>query len=122
MNKHLTFKKIIDMQMQFDNQHGFTIDKSSYENKYNQITKDLVGLYGEIGEFSNIVKKVNLLLDYKKVLQNNEITSKEDDLREELVDSFIYFIRLASALNLDLETELLKKLGKNKEKYSTYER
>lgn len=122
MSKSMSFKEISEIQHDFDAKHGFYIDKTTTRDKYNQISKDLIGLYGEVGEFSNIVKKVNLLLDKEQDGDITDLELREDALREELVDTFVYFVRLAKALSLDLEIEYLKKLNKNTEKYSSYER
>jgi len=122
MTKTLSFREISEMQHAFDAKHGFYIDKTTTQDKYNQISKDLIGLYGEVGEFSNIVKKINLLLDKEHDNCVSDLEEKENGLREELVDTFVYFVRLAKALDLDLEVEYLKKLDKNRAKYSSYER
>ena len=39
---------------------------------------------------------------------------KKDDLGEEIADVLIYLLGLSEILNIDLETELLKKIEKNK--------
>lgn len=116
-----TFQDIINIQKEFDTNHGFIIDKSSDVKKYMQMSKDLIGLFGEIGEFSNTIKKINLILDYKTNASENDLTCNESNLREELVDIFIYLVRLAEALDLNLEEEFISKLNKNKIKYAEYE-
>lgn len=112
----MEIKKIIEKQLQFDLLHGFETEFDDDKKKYAQLTKDLVGLFGEIGEFSNIVKKINLLTDYPEIYpQKKEYI--ENGLAEELADSFIYIIRIASILNIDLEKETLKKIKFNEIKY-----
>lgn len=121
MKKQITFREISEIQQQFDMRHGFVIEKSDIGRKYGQITKDLIGLFGEVGEFSNIVKKINLSIDYKKEIDEKELDRAEDSLREELIDIFIYLMRLSNSLDIDLEKDYLRKMKKNEIKYSSYE-
>jgi len=53
----MDFRKIIELQISDDKNRGFEVDFSSEQERYDQLMKDIVGLVGEIGEFSNIVKK-----------------------------------------------------------------
>ena len=39
---------------------------------------------------------------------------KKDDVGEEIADVMIYLLGLSEILNIDIETELLKKINKNK--------
>ena len=120
MKTHMTLNELIGIQSKFDKLHGFKIPKSDTREKYQQISRDLIGLFGEIGEMSNIIKKINLHIDYSNILDNDFIKNKEIDLKEEMVDILIYFVRLTEALDIDLETEFLNKLAKNETKYSNY--
>jgi len=115
----MDLKGLQKYQEDFDNKHGFPVSVSTVPEKYLQISKDLVGLFGEIGEFANIVKKVNLSLDRSTALAA-PLESIETSLKEELVDSLIYLIRIATILQLDLEEEYLRKITLNEEKYRGY--
>ncbi|MVW76706.1 MazG nucleotide pyrophosphohydrolase domain-containing protein [Pseudomonas xionganensis] len=103
-----------------DEKHGFPVKFDNQLEKYNQITKDLVGLLGEVGEFANIVKKINIKIERN---ESYELDTKqaENNLKEELADSLIYIIRIANILEIDLTTETLTKIEKNKIKYGTTE-
>ena len=114
----MNLNELILIQKEFDKRHNFKIVKRNQKEKYSQITKDLVGLFGEIGEFSNIVKKINLSLDAN--LKNSFIHEQEDNLREELIDFFIYFLRLADLCDLNIEEEYLKKKNFNEKKYERF--
>jgi NTP pyrophosphatase (non-canonical NTP hydrolase) len=120
MNRKLLFEEIVNMQHEFDVRHGFIIDRKDQKSKYNQISKDLIGMFGEIGEFSNIIKKIQLSIDYKKGI-DGDLAIREECLRQELVDTFIYLIRIAKSLDFNLEDEYLTKLKKNEDKYARYE-
>ncbi|EPG6796960.1 hypothetical protein NUN95_001507 [Klebsiella aerogenes] len=107
----MNIKKLRELQIKQDEQIGFNVKFNSINDKYDQITKDLVGLFGEIGEFSNIVKKINL-----KISNNNyefDIVQAESHLKEEWVDSFIYLLRISAILGIDIEIETLKKMEYN---------
>lgn len=64
------------------------------------ICKEFCLLYGEVGEAYEAYRK------------------KKDDLGEELADVAIYLLGISEILNIDLETEILKKIDINsKRKY-----
>ncbi|NME39273.1 MULTISPECIES: hypothetical protein [Enterobacter] len=116
----MNINKLRDLQINQDDKIGFDVKFSSLDKKYNQITKDLVGLFGEIGEFSNIVKKINI-----KLTNDNyelDIASAEENLREEWVDSFIYLLRISAILDIDIEAETLKKMEFNNVRYKKLNR
>lgn len=117
----MDLNEIAVQQIKMDELNGFPVKFSTAREKFDQLTKDLVGLFGEIGEFSNVVKKINIKLD-----RPNEYTldvlEAEFLLREELVDSLIYVIRIGAILDVDLEAELLKKMQVNAIRYEQLQR
>lgn len=78
------------------------IQKEIYQNKLDKgfnvtdINKEFCLTYGELSEAYEAWRK------------------KKDDVGEEIVDVIIYLLGLSEILNVDLETELLKKIEKNK--------
>lgn len=117
----MDLKQISEMQVKLDQLHGFPVTFPGQREKYAQLTKDLVGLFGEIGEFSNIVKKVNIKLDRPLEYELN-VSDSEELLREELVDSLIYIIRIGAILGVDLENDILKKMQLNESRYAQLRR
>jgi len=118
----MSIKKISDEQHTFDKKHGWTVNTERTNEVVEAINEDLIGLVGELGEFSNLIKKIN----FSK--KNNsktdfESTFKETKslLAEELIDSLIYLMRISNHLDLDIEKEYEKKLEYNKERYKQYE-
>ena len=109
-------KVLVAKQIAFDKAHGFPVEFDSLPDKYTQISKDLVGLVGEIGEFANVVKKVMLHLD-RPAEYPFRIGEAEACLSEELIDVLIYTIRLAAILDIDIEEEYEKKLSYNLRRY-----
>ena len=78
------------------------IQKDVYQNKLNKgfnvtdVNKEFCLTYGEVAEAYEAWRK------------------KKDDLGEEIADVLIYLLGPSEILNIDLETELLKKIEKNK--------
>ena len=112
----MNLDELMDLCRALDELHGFPVEFEDQSQRYNQVTKDLVGLFGEIGEFSNIIKKINLKLqkgdDY--IL---DIAFAEQNLKEEIADSMIYLIRIANILKIDLTVAVNKKIEQNKIRY-----
>lgn len=78
------------------------IQKDVYQNKLDKgfnvtdINKEFCLTYGEMAEAYEAWRK------------------KKDDVGEEIADVVIYLLGLSEILNVDLESELLKKINKNK--------
>ena len=78
------------------------LQKDIYKNKLNKgfnvtdINKEFCLTYGEIAEAYEAWRK------------------KQTDVGEEIADVVIYLLGLSEILNVDLETEILKKVNKNK--------
>jgi len=70
----------------------------------------------EVSELSEIFLFKDISLDTinsdKELLEN---------ISDEISDVFIYLISLANSINLDLTSAFIKKMEKNKDKYSTEE-
>lgn len=112
----LTLVEILEKQREFDKRHSGTSEffEEIDRNNVQALEHLIVCLVGEIGEFSNIVKKVkrgDFSFDLVKA-----------NLDEELVDIFIYLMKIANQFNTDLECGFLKKLEKNKERFKKYEK
>jgi NTP pyrophosphatase (non-canonical NTP hydrolase) len=112
---------IVKIQISADESRGFPVKFSNDHDLIAQLNKDLVGLFGEIGEFSNIVKKIGIKLD-RPEYEGPSLEDSSEHLREELTDSFIYLMRIAAILNTDLEKELLNKIEFNRTRYARLER
>lgn len=113
----MNINKLRELQIKQDENFGFNVKFESNIDKYEQITKDLIGLFGEIGEFSNIVKKINIKLSNENYIC--DIGHAEKHLKEEWVDSFIYLLRISAILDIDIESETIKKMEFNNERYNT---
>ncbi len=109
-------KQLVAAQVEFDRAHGFPVEFEGATEKYAQVSKDLIGLLGEIGEFSNLVKKITLHLE-RPTKYNLSMVATESHLREELIDALIYLVRLAAILRVDIEDEYMRKMSANASRY-----
>ena len=116
----MNISELIKMQRAFDENHGFNPQIGNEKELFELISKDLIGLVGEIGEFANLCKKVNFQIDHIQQINTEEVIQKKQLMKEELVDIWIYFIRICNYLKVDFETEYLKKLEINKTKFEKF--
>ena len=72
-----------------------------------------MALSGEVGELSDIFQWLTLEESEKENLSSAQL----NDVEEELADVFLYLLRIADKLDINLENAALKKLEVNKEKY-----
>ncbi|MBY8828530.1 hypothetical protein [Hephaestia mangrovi] len=112
---------LIEQQIERDRRRGFRVDFKDFAAREQQITNDLVGLFGEIGEFSNALKKVTLARTTQGY-EGQTLAQATPYLREELADAAIYIFRLATLLGADLEADILEKISRNDERYRQLER
>ncbi|MCX6815942.1 MAG: nucleotide pyrophosphohydrolase [Candidatus Aenigmarchaeota archaeon] len=114
-----TIEEITKFQKEFDKLHGWINEFEKHDEKFlDRLQYATIALAGEVGEFSNILKKV--LRDKK--LDEKIDEAKLKDMREELVDVFIYLIILSIILKADLGKEYFDKMNKNQDRFKKYER
>lgn len=105
----MTFSEMLESQKIFDKNSSMS-GRSFYskigEDNIHELEHLLVCMVGELGEFSNILKKV--------VRGDFPLSEVKGDLDEELVDVFIYLMKIANQFDVDLEEGYLQKLEKNK--------
>lgn len=112
----MTVDEIISFQKEFDSAHEsrFPWNSRIDENNLASLEFLLISLTGELGETSNIVKKI--------IRGDFTLDEKRADISEEIVDMFIYLIKLSYQLDIDLEATYLDKMEKNRERFKKYER
>ncbi|KAA6322411.1 hypothetical protein EZS27_028040 [termite gut metagenome] len=105
---------ILKIQKDFDSQHkiNFNWDEHITEDNLLQLQFLMIALMGEVGEMANYIKKI-VRGDMKYEQQKNHIS-------EELVDIFIYVIKLTYQMDIDLESEYFKKLEFNKIRFNEF--
>ncbi|XUC94186.1 hypothetical protein IGJ12_001349 [Enterococcus sp. DIV0802b] len=109
----------MEIQNEFDKKHGWSNSEAkTIAKKIDQLKDDIVGFTGEMGEFSNIVKKISREpSDEMDIFFENNI----ENMNEEIVDVFIYLLRIMITLDIDLEKEYLKKLEFNERRFKKFE-
>lgn len=112
---------LIQLQINRDRRRGFLIDFDSDGARLEQLQRDLIGLFGEVGEFANLLKKVDLARAADGYIAPS-LDEARAELREELADAAIYLFRLSAILGADLEADILKKMAINDERYRGLEK
>jgi NTP pyrophosphatase (non-canonical NTP hydrolase) len=106
------------LQTQFDRRHS---GKAKFyakitDKNIRELEHLLVCLIGEVGELSNITKKI----------VRGDISfsqpSVKSHISEEVADVFIYLMKICNQAGIDLEGECLKKLEFNKTRFRAYEK
>lgn len=112
----MTLGELTELQKKFDSNHKgkFTWDTKVTDSNIEMLEFLLVSLTGELGEAANIVKKV--------VRGDFKLEEKKTDLQEEIVDIFIYLLKMSYQLDIDLEAVYIDKMKKNQERFHKYEK
>lgn len=116
----MDLQELISIQKKFDDELGLSLHSNDIQSLLTMINKDLIGLFGEIGEFANIIKKLNLENDRLDGEVDLEFSKLVLSIEDELIDSLVYMIRLFTHLGVDIESAYLRKQALNKQKYSLY--
>jgi NTP pyrophosphatase (non-canonical NTP hydrolase) len=111
-----TLKEISRLQANFDHKHEGNIpffEEISGDNVAG-LEHLLVCLMGEVGELANVIKKIR---------RGDKVYSQQHDaIIEEIVDIFIYVIKLANQIGFDLEDMYDKKMKANSERFRDFEK
>jgi NTP pyrophosphatase (non-canonical NTP hydrolase) len=106
---------LIIQQRAFDERHSGDLPfyTSIDERNLPDLEHLIVCLIGEVGEFSNLLKKVRR--------GDFPLADVKGNLDEELTDVFIYLLKIAGQFNVDLEQGYQEKMSKNELKFKRYE-
>ena len=101
-------QKVITALREFDSKRNWnTYDTlQTPQEKIDYMYQEIVNLLGELGEFANEVKKCR-----------RDKTWNDAKLKEELTDTFIFLLKLALVLKMDLTEETIKKININEERF-----
>ena len=108
----MELSEIMKIHEEFEKRHGWHSKPDLFSDEFmDRIFRDVVLMTGELGEFANKAKKMR-----------RDGWTKEDieELREELVDLFMYLLKTAITLDMNLEEEYLKKLEKNEKRFKRF--
>ncbi|GFE76891.1 hypothetical protein [Novosphingobium sp. TCA1] len=112
----MDLSKLIERQLAADRRRGFLLDFKTDTGRLRQIEEDLIGLFGEVGEFANLIKKIRLAHDHPDYV-GPALEDESQSLRMELADAAIYIIRLSELLGGNLEADILSKMDINDGRY-----
>jgi NTP pyrophosphatase (non-canonical NTP hydrolase) len=110
-----TIAELIRAQRNFDARHG--LGGKSWAQQIDQqhvsvLLELTVALTGEVGEFANVTKKI--------ARGDFTLESGKPELRSELADIFVYLLKLAGQLGIDLEAEYENKMRLNEERFKRF--
>jgi len=110
----MTVEEIKIIQKNFDDKYKGNIEfnETVSDTKIEPLEHLIVCMLGEFGEFSNIVKKIKRG-DFR-------LSEKKEQLDEEFIDMFIYMIKIANQLDINIEDEYIKKMKKNEKKFEQF--
>jgi NTP pyrophosphatase (non-canonical NTP hydrolase) len=110
----MTLADLMAAQAAFDARHRgrFQWGRPVASEDADELQHSVVCLVGEIGEFANILKKVNR--------GDRPYSDARADLSEELTDVFIYVMQIANQMSIDLEATYLKKLAINQQRFKSF--
>jgi|GEM_PF-1589985 len=110
-----TIAELVSSQKEFDARHG-SEDRSwaqQIDQQHVNVLLELtVALTGEVGEFANITKKI--------ARGDFTLESRKSELASELADIFVYLLKLAGQLGIDLEAEYKSKMKLNEERFKRF--
>ena len=101
-------KEITDNLVKFDREMSWNHYENlkTKEERMQRLYIEIVNCLGELGELANLVKKCN---------RDNKWCVEE--LQEEVADTFVFLLKIAKTVDMDLKEEVLKKIKKNKERF-----
>lgn len=105
---------MVKIQQEFDSNHKnrFDWDQKIDENNIQMLGYLSLALAGEAGEVANCVKKI----------MRGDVSYSEykQEVIEEVVDVFIYVMKLSYQMDFDLGKKYLEKLEVNRERFKQY--
>jgi hypothetical protein len=117
----MEIKRLAEIKKEVDSHHGWTLESTSAKEKLEVTNKDLIGLFGETGELADLNKKLDLEMKGAEEMLSTRLLDAHDALSEELIDNFIYAIRIVGSLDTDIEECCLQELSINMERFKKHE-
>jgi NTP pyrophosphatase (non-canonical NTP hydrolase) len=116
----MTLRDLMLLQKKFDQDHGrrtkFYVKIT--DKNIRELEHLLVCLMGEVGEISNLAKKM-VRGDKTVSLSRPAVKGR---VAEEVTDVFIYLLKMCNQMGIDLEAEYLKKLRLNQKRFRKFKR
>lgn len=111
-----TIDDIVKFQKEFDSKHSSSYDWDAKidDSNIHILEHLLLATLGELGEAANVLKKI--------IRGDRTFVDAKQDISDEVVDVFVYTIKLSYQLGIDLESEYFKKMQHNSVRFEKYER
>lgn len=112
----MELKDIMLKQYEFDLKHASKFEWSEpiTEDTIDMLAFLIVAMTGEVGELSNVVKKI--------LRGDVSLESAREYIEDEIADIFIYLIKICNQMSIDLEELFLSKLSNNVKRFQNYEK
>ncbi len=111
-----TIEELLTALKTFDKDYGIDWSNVQADELLDALQYGIVALAGEVGECANIVKK--MMRD--KIKTGTYDTAMIEPIKEELIDVFIYVLKAAILLQIDIEKEYFRKMEINKKRFAKY--
>jgi predicted house-cleaning noncanonical NTP pyrophosphatase (MazG superfamily) len=112
-------KDVIARQREFDAKHGWDWRNLPIDKQIERLQYITVALAGELGEIANPLKK--FLRDTERNgIDLNNFDKLKTELNEEIVDVFIYLMKMADVLGVDMEAAYFDKVSRNEQKHAKF--
>lgn len=111
----MSLKELMDFQEEFDGRHigNFCWNSKVTDDNIELLEFLIISLVGEVGEVANIVKKI--------VRGDFSLAERDNEIREEIADIFIYLLKISYQMDIDLEEAYFEKMKRNQERFKKYE-
>jgi NTP pyrophosphatase (non-canonical NTP hydrolase) len=107
---------VVKLQKDFDKRHG--LDRlHSQEDRDRNIEYLVIAMLGELGDIANQLKKA---MRESRMLGKKIPDEAYENIKEEVIDLFIYLLKLSFLLGVDLKKEHMKKIMKNEDRFKIY--
>lgn len=110
-----TIQEMMEFQRAFDEKHGWRWSADS-SKRVEKLQEGVMCLMGEVGEFTNVLKKV--IRHSERGFATEQLWTS---MREELTDVFIYLLKLADLLEMEIDKEYFEKMSKNAKRFESFQ-
>jgi NTP pyrophosphatase (non-canonical NTP hydrolase) len=111
----MDINELVKIQEEFDSKHrgNFSWNEKISQENIEILEHLIVSVVGEVGELANITKKI--------VRGDITYDDAKENITEEVVDIFIYVIKLCYQIGIDVEKSYLEKLKINEVRFKGME-
>ena len=112
-------KDVIERQRSFDAAHGWDWRNLPIDKQIEKLQYCTIALAGELGEVADPLKKF-LRKSERGGIDLADFENVKTKLREELIDIFIYLMKMADVVGIDFEAAYFEKMAANEQKHASF--